>query len=40
MNYAIDKEARLVRIVGSAIVTDDDMVSCIENLWADSASLT
>ncbi len=35
MSYSIDPEARLVRIVGSGRLTDDEMVQCVSALRAD-----
>ena len=37
VNHTIDIEARLVRIVGSGVVTDDEMVRCVADLRADPA---
>lgn len=35
MTYSIDPKARLVRLVGTGLLTDDEMVRCISTLRAD-----
>ena len=35
MTYTIDPKARLVRLVGTGLLTDDEMVQCISTLRAD-----
>ena len=35
MTYEIDPEARLVRLLGTGLITDEEMVRCISTLRAD-----
>jgi hypothetical protein len=35
MSYTIDSESRLVRFVGTGVLTDDELVGCITRLRAD-----
>ncbi len=37
MNYIIDKRRDLIRIIGSGVLTDEEMIQCISGLREDPA---